>query len=175
MKGDFALMDRIGRGDREAFELLYSKYKSPLANYLYKMAWDSALVEELLQDVFLSVWRAAARFEARAKVSTYLYTLARNAFINESRKRSHRREAEAGVRASSPAEVGPADPERSEQAVRLKAVIERLPEEEREALILAYYNRVPYQQIAEIQGVPVGTAKSRVHRALGRLRQTLKA
>ena len=174
MKDDFELMARIGRGDKEAFEQLYNKFRSPLANFLYKMSWDPALVEELLQDVFLSVWRAASRFEARSKVSTYLYTLARNAFINEARKRSHRRVAEAGVRTPEEAVVESGDPDRPEQRVRVRALIESLPEEEREALILAYYNGLPYQQIAEIQGVPVGTIKSRVHRALGRLRQTLK-
>ena len=56
----------------------------------------------------------------------------------------------------------------------MKEAIEGLPQEEREALVLAYYNALPYNEIAEIQDVPVGTIKSRVHRALGRLREVLK-
>lgn len=173
-RDDFALMEAIGRGDRDAFEALYTKYKGPVGNFLYKMSWDSALSEELLQEVFLSIWRTAARYEARAKVSTYLFTLARNAFINTSRKGSHRREAEGAARKRETAPLDEADPDRGELSGRVKAAIEALPEDEREALVLAYYNGLPYQEIAEIQAVPVGTIKSRVHRALGRLRDVLK-
>lgn len=172
-RDDFELMAAIGRGDGDAFEALYTKYKGPVANFLYKMSWDAALSEELLQEVFLSIWRTAARFEARAKVSTYLFTLARNAFINASRKGANRREAEGAVQKRETAPLDEADPDREHASARVKAAIEALPEDEREALVLAYYNSLPYHEIAEIQGIPVGTVKSRVHRALGRLRDVL--
>lgn len=173
---EFELMQRIGRGDTAAFRTLYERYQGPLTNFLHKMSWDTGLAEELLQEVFLSVWRTAARFESRAKVSTYLYTLARNAFINASRKGAHRRIAEAAVGAEGDrADESGADPDRDPERAKVRAAVDALPPEERETLVLAFYNGVPYPQVAEILGVPVGTVKSRVHRALGRLRERFKA
>lgn len=165
-------MRRVGAGDAAAFERLYERYRTPLANFLYKMSWDRALAEELLQDVFMSLWRTAARFEARSAVSTYLYTMARNAYLNDARKRKHRREAEqAPERAAGAGPEEAIDPDRADQVTKLKSALEELPDDEREALVLAHYNGMPYQQIAEVQGVPVGTVKSRVHRALQRLKE----
>jgi RNA polymerase sigma-70 factor (ECF subfamily) len=170
VEDEIEMMARIGRGDRAAFEELYRRYRSPLGRFLYRLCWDAPLCEELLQEVFLGVWRAAARFEGRSRVSTYLYTLARNAWLNAAERRTHRREAEAAVGQARPEGV---EPTGGEDAERARAALSGLPVEEREALVLAYYQALPYPEIARIQGVPVGTIKSRVHRALARLRERL--
>lgn len=169
---DLELLRRVAAGDAAAFEQLYERHKTPLANFLFRMSWDRARAEELLQDVFMNLWRTASRFEARSAVSTYLYTMARNAYLNDARKSRHRKEAEkAPDRAAAPEDE--VDPDRAEQAAKVKAALEELPEDEREAVVLAHYQGMPYQQIAEVQGVPIGTVKSRVHRGLQRLKEKL--
>lgn len=165
------LMLRAKAGDAPAFEELYRLFQKPVANYLYRLCWNRQIVDDLVQEVFLRLWRAAPGYEPTAKVSTYIFRIAHNLWINESMKRKE----QAIEEADPSAEHDPASGlERAEIQAAVKKAIEALPEGERECLVLSEYNGFKYAQISEILGIPVGTVKSRIFSAVQRLRESLK-
>ena len=85
---DAVLMLRVKRGDLEAFEALVEKYKQPIVNLMFRMLHDLEEAEDLAQNVFLRVYQSANRYEAKAKFSTWLFTIARHLCLNEIRRRS---------------------------------------------------------------------------------------
>lgn len=165
------LMLRIKGGDRPAFEELYGLYQKPLVNYLYRLCWNRSLAEDLLQEAFLRLWRAAPNYEPTAKVSTYIFRIAHNLFLNEAARRREKtlEGADEEIR-SNPA----SDLSRREVRTAVKRAIEALPEGERECLLLSEYQGFKYAEIAEVLGIPVGTVKSRMFSAVRRLRESLK-
>src|SRR5687768_3667490 len=84
----FALMARLAAGDSSALEGLYERWGGPVLSFVERMCGDRATAEDLLQEVFVRVWRAAPRYEPTAKFSTWLFQVARNATLNELEKRS---------------------------------------------------------------------------------------
>src|SRR5438093_7026086 len=85
---DAALMLRVRRGDRDAFESLVQKYKQPVMNLVYRTLRDATEAEDLAQHVFLQVFKSAHRYEVTAKFSTWIFTIDRNLCLNEIRRRS---------------------------------------------------------------------------------------
>lgn len=164
------LMLSVRAGSRDAFEELYQLYQKPLANYLHRLSRNPQRVDDLLQEIFLRVWKAAPRYQPRAKVSTWIFQIAHNLWINDSLKRR-----EQGLDDRDPAHSSAPEEnlEREELRGRVRAALEAIPEGEREVLILAEYNGLRYEQISEILSIPVGTVKSRVFHATRRLRELL--
>lgn len=165
------LMLRVKEGDAAAFEELYGLFKRPLANFLYRLCWNRQLVDDLMQDVFLRLWRAAPNYEPTAKVSTYVFRIAHNLWINEGMKR--REQAIQDLERSGDMDPGE-DLVRGETQAAVKKAIDELPDGERECLVLSEYNGLKYAEISEILGIPVGTVKSRIFSAVQRLREKLK-
>ncbi len=165
------LMLRVKGGDRSAFEELYRLYQKPLVNYLYRLCWNRALAEDLLQEAFLRVWKAAPNYAPTAKVSTYIFRIAHNLFINEASRR--REKALEGVDQELRSEPA-SDLARREVVSAVKKAIEALPDGEREVLLLSEYQGFKYAEIAEILGIPVGTVKSRMFSAVQRLKEALR-
>ena len=89
-QADFRRMERLAEGDPTALEELYHRWAKPLLNFLYGMCSDRALAEDLLQEVFVKVWRAAPRYRPIAKFSTWMFQIARNHWLNEREKRMRR-------------------------------------------------------------------------------------
>jgi RNA polymerase sigma-70 factor, ECF subfamily len=165
------LMLRAKTGDASAFAELYSLFKKPLANFLYRLCWNRQIVDDLMQEVFLRVWRAAPTYEPTAKVSTYLFRVAHNLWINEGMKR--REQAVDAVERA--ADLDPSEGlQRGEVQAAVQKAIDELPPGERECLVLSEYNGMKYADIADILGIPVGTVKSRIFSAVQRLREKLK-
>jgi RNA polymerase sigma-70 factor (ECF subfamily) len=165
------LMLRVKAGDQAAFAELYSLYQRPLVNYLYRLSFNRSLSEDLLQETFLRIWKAAATYEPTAKVSTYVFRIAHNLFLNESAKRREKalEGADNEMRADPASDLG-----RREVQSAVKKAIEELPDGEREVLLLSEYNGFKYAEISEILGIPVGTVKSRMFSAVQRLREALR-
>jgi RNA polymerase sigma-70 factor (ECF subfamily) len=165
------LMLLVKGGDRAAFEELYRLYEKPLTNYLFRLCGNRARAEDLLQDAFLRLWKAAPTYEPAAKVSTYIFRIAHNLFLNDAARRRERtlESMEAETR-SDPA----SDLNRREVQSAVQRAVEALPEGEREVLLLSEYNGFKYAEIAEILGIPVGTVKSRMFSAVQRLKEALK-
>ena len=165
------LMLRVKVGDQAAFAELYGLYQKPLVNYLFRLCFNRSLSEDLLQETFLRIWKAAATYEPTAKVSTYVFRIAHNLFLNEAAKRREMalEGADNEMRADPASDLG-----RREIQGAVKKAIEGLPDGEREVLLLSEYNGFKYAEISEILSIPVGTVKSRMFSAMQRLREALK-
>ncbi len=178
-------MARLARGEEAALADLYRRWSRPLANFLFGMCADRALSEDLVQEVFVRVWRAAPRYEPTAKFSTWLFHVARNHWLNEREKRMHRVRTvpleRTGPDGDEPTidapDRGAPTPERSaldrELGARIGDAVSRLPEKLRETWMLAVPQGLAYPEVAEVLGVPVGTVKSRMFQAMRLLREDL--
>lgn len=179
---DEALMLHYRDGDAQAFEVLYARHKGPLYRYLRRQCENVAHAEELFQDVWMKLIGARARYEARAKFTTYLYHLAHNRLID------HYRRAKTGIPISYDDDADESlieqvpdtevrEPEheldRRRLGKRLLEHIAALPQAQREAFLLREEGDLSLAEIAAVTGVNVETAKSRLRYALARLRRDL--
>jgi RNA polymerase sigma-70 factor (ECF subfamily) len=170
---DRALLQAIAHGETQALEKLYAQHGLSLLNYLMGMLRDAALAEEVLQNVMLSVWKAAGNFRGESKVRTWLIAIARNHAINSRRKRAlHAVELHEEERdhKTGPMEAVIRDSERDQ----VRAAIRMLPEEQQETLELVFYHGLSGAEAAAVLGVSEGTIKSRLHRAKAHLKELLQ-
>ncbi len=158
MISDEALMLEFQGRSREAFEQLFARYRGPLYGYFRRRLNGDRRAEDLTQDTFLAVIRAAAHYEARALVRTYLFAIAMNLVAAERRKRF--RDSPQGQPSPEPATTGGPD-----SAMWVRQALEKLDESEREILMLREYEQLSYAEIAELLKVPVNTVRSRLFRA----------
>jgi RNA polymerase sigma-70 factor (ECF subfamily) len=165
------LMRRVAGGDENAFARLYESYRVPVANLLYRLCFDKARVDDLLQEVFLRLWRAAPGFRGDARVSTYLFRIAYNVWMNDQRKKRP-------VSVPDPEAAGTDDPAaqvaRSERLRTVQEALRSLAENDRVILILREYNGLSNEEISEALGIPLGTVKSRLFHALRHLGERLR-
>lgn len=179
---DEELMLRYGSGDAAAFDLLYTRHRGGVFRYLLRQSGSRAAAEELLQDIWLNLIQARARYTVEAKFTTWLYTLAHNRLIDHFR----RHQGPQLVSLDGDGEDGslelPAQstvqPERRaqarEQAARLLWLVEALPAAQREAFLLHEEGGLSLEQIAAITGAGRETVKSRLRYALDKLREGMK-
>jgi RNA polymerase sigma-70 factor, ECF subfamily len=163
---DDSLMRAIAADDEAALAELISRHREKLANY-FRRSGVTSEYEDLVQEVFVKAWNARQRWQPTAKVTTWLYTLARNALIDRVRRGNRLRVLHDEVRAESPAETPASDPAVADADAALAA----LTEDFRGAVVLVVCQGLKYREAAEVLGVPEGTVKSRVHEGLQRLRQ----
>ncbi len=170
MRSDEALVEAIRDGDHEAFGLLYERYATRLFSYLLRQLGDRAAAEDLLQEVFLEVLESRS-FELRpGRFGGWLFTVAKNRVLSRARdgQRQDRRLGELA------AEAAPGPTSSAEHRDVLRA-LEHLSEPQQDVLLLKAVGGFSYREIAEIQSVPEGTAKSRLHFAIKALRELLGA
>jgi RNA polymerase sigma-70 factor (ECF subfamily) len=150
----------------EALQRLLDGYEQKVFRMAAVMLRDRALAEEVTQDIFLNVWRVLPRYDGRAAVSTWLYTIARNACLSAVRRQRYRRVTSLDDIAE-PSSV----PAQSVDSDLLRCVA-RLPEVERQVVTLFYWEDRSVVDVAAALGMPEGTVKSHLHRArqaLGRM------
>jgi RNA polymerase sigma-70 factor (ECF subfamily) len=176
---DEAVIRRIAGGDHGALGALYDLHGRTVYTLALRIVGDPAEAEEVVQDVFLQVWRAAARYDqGRASVAGWLLMMARSRAIDRVRARQAR---PTGVAAGEFALAGLADGATgqearvisSQAAEQLKAALQDLPASMRAAIELAYYDGLTQSAIAERLGEPLGTVKTRMRTALQKLRSAL--
>ena len=188
---DEELLASYQQGDVGAFERLLRRHRGPLFTFLVRMLGDREKAEDLAQEAFLRLVRGAAQWQQRAKFKTWLYTIARNLCVDQSRRDKFRRtdSLDAPAAGADGLEDGPAlveqiagagaAPDRAAESARLRPVLTRalasLPEEQREVFILREQAGVPFKEIAEMVGVNENTVKSRMRYALEGLRKQLEA
>lgn len=171
---DRQLLRRVAQGDEGALSVLYQRHSGPLYNYLLRLIHEPAFAEDLLQEVFVTVWQGAGRFRGRSKVTTWLFRIAHNRAVSWLRHR--KRELTLDKVADFPAEDSPAERMMGRwRAEQIQAALDQLSPKHRAVLELAFYHELSYQDIAEIVGCPVGTVKSRVSYARRSLQEALDA
>ena len=168
MISDEALMLEFQGGSREAFEELFARYRAPLYGFFRRRLQSNGRAEDLMQETFLAVIRAASQYEPRALVRTYLYAIALKLLAAERRK-GDRNAASAGA-GSEPSAGNPAD-----TALWVREAIGRLDAAEREILMLREYEQLAYSEIADLLRIPVNTVRSRLFRSRMALKGFLEA
>ena len=172
---DEAVVALTARSDEVALAELYDRYGRAAYGLAFRVLRDDALAEDAVQEAFLAVWRGAARFiPERAKASTWIMTLVHRRAVDLVRREERRRadplpelELESGE--PSAADIVWLRLERE----RVQAALRQLPDQQREAIELAYYGGFTQSELAERLGVPLGTIKSRMFTGLSRLRELL--
>ena len=168
---DAAAVRRVAAGDAEALRELYDRYGRVVYSFAYRIVGDAGLAEECTQDVFVTLWRRADRYDPeRAKVTTWLFVVARNRAIELVRARARRATPEPDVdvpgTAPDPAELVAA----ADTAQRVAEAMAELPETQLDVLRLSFFDGLSHAEIAELIGIPLGTVKGRMRLALERLR-----
>ena len=173
---DVELLKAVARGDEEALAHLYDNYRVILFGLLVRILNSREEAEDVLQEVFLQVWRRAGDFdETRGKPFTWLVTLARSRGIDRLRSLGARdRVAQASAREESEEVSDPAsDTFRSEQRALVSSALAQLPEEQKRPLVLAYFEGLTQSEIATTLGAPLGTVKTRMRAGMIKLRESL--
>ncbi|HZG36092.1 MAG TPA: sigma-70 family RNA polymerase sigma factor [Gaiellaceae bacterium] len=171
---DEALLGLVARGRENALAELYDRLGGAAYGLAYRVLRDETLAQDAVQDAFLALWRTAADFvPERARASTWLLTLVHRRAVDVVR-REQRRRTEPLESAPEPQTESAADDAwlRLER-VRVQEALRQLPDQQREALELAYYGGYTQSELAERLGEPLGTIKSRMFTGLTRLRQLL--
>jgi RNA polymerase sigma-70 factor, ECF subfamily len=159
---DAGLLRRVGAGDRAALKTLYDRHSDALFHFIRSRLRDPFEAGDVMQDVFLELWRAAGRFEGRSAAKTWIFGIARNKAIDRMRRGQRMVVAEPDEATPDDAPNPEAVAEAASDAARVRECIGRLSDTHRSAIHLAFYSELPYAEIAEIEGVPVGTVKTRI-------------
>jgi RNA polymerase sigma-70 factor (ECF subfamily) len=173
---DAALLARVVDRDERAVEELYARYAGPLYSLAYQVTRAERFAQDVVQEVFVAVWRDAARFDpSRGAVGPWLFSLARHKAIDLVRREQNVRRRTADV----DLELREADDDVDAEAWagirrdRVRAAVGELSPLQREALELAFFQGLTHVEVAEALGIPLGTAKTRIRSALLRLRDIL--
>lgn len=172
---------RIARGlrnrDESALAELHRDHGRAVMNYLVRTTGDAATAEDLHQEIFLEVWRRGPQYDPRrAALSTWVMLIARSRTIDHLRKRipEPRDPSDPVAGAVFDREDPSAAPDAAIEGWRIAALLDRLPEDEAELLRMRFHDELSQTEIAERTGVPLGTVKTRMIRALRRLRTMIE-
>jgi RNA polymerase sigma-70 factor (ECF subfamily) len=177
--GDQELIAAVVRGDERALAALYDQFSALVLAIALRITGDRVVAEEVLQDVFLAVWRTAGGFRPGGSVAAWMIGIARHRAIDATRSRRFRaalreQSLEPGMELATSGTTEE-QVERRLTTVRVRAAIERLAPAQREALELAYYGGLSQGEIARQMGAPIGTTKTRLRLGLLHLRRELDA
>ena len=167
---DANLLDRIARGDFPAFQLFHQRHVRRVAGYARQLSRDAALAEDIVQEVFLTVWTRATTFRPeRGAAAGWLYTLTRNRLIDHWRKA----ESSSETRSLDDVHLSGENGDR-ELALAVRQALAILDTGPRRAIEMAYYGGLSYQEAARRLDLPEGTLKSRIRAGLRALRGLLE-
>jgi RNA polymerase sigma-70 factor (ECF subfamily) len=183
---DADIMLRVKAGDESAFDYLVQKYRRPLVSFMYRMARNATVAEDLAQEVFLRVYRSRESYEASAKFTTWLYRIATNLAVNHARDTRHERpevtvsldepDDDTGTTFELPDANLTAEQAmvRRERLLAIRSKVEALPEQQRLAVVMHKYQQMDYKQIADVLKKSESATKSLLFRAYETLREQLK-
>jgi RNA polymerase sigma-70 factor (ECF subfamily) len=173
---DEALLVRIAAGDERALAELHARYASVVFGFVMARTPDRGIAEEISADVWLGCWRSALAFRRDSRVLTWLLGIAKRQIYVHTRRKGLLQVPLEDLECAIPADDGdPADLVASaEGAGALLTVLRALPAELAEVVRLAWVHELPYAEIAELEGIPPGTVKSRVSRARLLVREELR-
>lgn len=185
-EADEDLMVRYQQGEVRAFEILLGRHRKSVFNFILRYVGDKETAEDLLQETFMRVIKGADAYKRQAKFTTWLYTIARNLCVDQTRRRKHRKHASLDAPMAADDDSGtlldviPSGEMASDRKSvnkqlyqRLQGAIGALSEEQREVFLMREFLDMPFKQIADVVGVPENTVKSRMRYALEKLRLDL--
>ena len=171
---DWSLLERVVRKDESALSALYDRYSGLVFSEAKRILRDTGAAEEILQDLFFQVWRTAERFDAaRGSLAGWLLVAARNRAISRLRRNTGKTEDldENGVSLRVDLESVAAQ---NVLLNKVRTVMGSLPEGQRQAVELAYFEGMSHTEIADKTGQPLGTVKTRIRSAMETLKQVLR-
>jgi RNA polymerase sigma-70 factor, ECF subfamily len=172
---DEILIERIAAGNKLAMQALFARHRTSVYRWLLRFVSNETLAEDLLSEVFLDVWRQAARFECRSSVSTWLLSIARHNALSARRRRT---EAELDEKIQATVADPADDPEvalgEKDRDELLRRALTRLSPEHRQVIDLVYYHEKSVDEVAQILDVPPATVKTRVFYARKKLAELVK-
>lgn len=186
---DTKLLKRYAAGDQEAFQELMDRYRDSVYAFLRRFLNRSDLIEDVFQETFLQLFVSRDTFDISRPLRPWLFTIAANKAKDALRRMQRSEVTQLGnmfdsdestiddvVNALDHDERMPYDDLiRDERAASVKRVISRMPAKLREIIVLAYFHKFPYAEIAQMLDIPIGTVKSRLHTAVGRFAEDWEA
>ncbi len=186
---DGELLTRYTEGEEAAFREIVSRYKNGLYAFLRMFLNRRELVEDVFQETFLQLFTSKDSFDTDRPLRPWLFTIAANKAKDALRKWQRKNAIPIGTMTdsedlsfddilnsvTSDSTMPYEELQKDETALRVRRIISDMPENLREILIFAYFNRFSYKQMAEILSIPIGTVKSRLHTAVGRFAKEWKA
>ena len=167
----------VRRGDAEAFAVLYDRHSRAAYSLAYRMMGERQAAEDLVQEAFLKVWRAAGSYRAeRASVRTWILSIVHNRGIDQLRSTASRRRMQEKVEASAPRSQPSeafAQSWRNSQREQVREALKTLPPEQLKILELAYFSGYTHVEIAGLLELPLGTVKGRMRLGLKKMRSLL--
>ena len=180
LKAEIDLLQKVGQGDRRSFEALYDRFSGVLFSTAYRVLNNREAAEDVLQDVFIQIWEKAALYDpARGKPMTWAITLTRNKSIDRLRSTQRRNRLQNDLLHESET-VEQFDDRSSFDALSsvetggmVRAAIQKLSKDQREAIELAFFSSLTQTEISERLGEPLGTVKARIRRGMMKLKDLL--
>jgi RNA polymerase sigma-70 factor (ECF subfamily) len=162
---DKELLQRVSHGDKAAMRILYDEYAPNLRRFITRWIANENDASDILHDTMLEIWRKADRFQGRSSVKSWMFSIARNKAIDRNRKgaRTVLAEPDENIADESPQPDDIVDA--FQDAKRVRACIEKLSAVHKAAIHLAFFEGLTYPEIAQIEGCPVGTVKTRIMHA----------
>ena len=158
----------VAAGDRSAFEKLVTKYQKTVINTAFRYTGNPAVAEDLAQDVFIRMYRAASAYRPEARFRTWLFTIVRNVCSNY-RQRQGKEDQQVDPSVDPSYSIGPHNPEedliQSEKKKKVRDAVRALPESLRLPLILHQFNHMTYDEIGKVMDISLAAVKIRIHRA----------
>jgi RNA polymerase sigma-70 factor (ECF subfamily) len=188
-QSDAELLARYAAGEEAAFRTIVNRYKNSLYVFLRHFLSRQDLIDDVFQETFLQLFTSRESYDTTRPLRPWLFTIAANKAKDALRKQQRKAATPIGTIAE-PEEMSFDDVlntltsdstrpyeelEKGETALRVRQIIANMPENLREILILAYFNKFSYKQMAQILSIPIGTVKSRLHTAVGRFAREWKA
>lgn len=188
-QSDAELLARYATGEEAAFREIVSRYKDGLYAFLRQFFNQQDLVDDVFQETFMQLYTSRESFDTSRPLRPWLFTIAANKAKDALRKQQRTAATAIGAIAeaqemsfddvlntlTSDTTVPSDELERDETALGVRKIVASMPENLREILILAYFNKFSYKQMAQILSIPIGTVKSRLHTAVGRFAKEWKA
>jgi RNA polymerase sigma factor (sigma-70 family) len=176
---DGELVELVAQKDAGALEALYERYGRPAYSLARRILTEETLAQDVVQEVFLSLWRDARRFDAgRGTVATYLLSMTHHRAVDVVRREENLRRwrtSDEGLELEADPKVRVEDEVlTSERRAEVRSVLQELPAAQREALLLAYFGGYTQREVAALVGVPLGTVKTRMAAGMRKMKAALR-
>jgi RNA polymerase sigma-70 factor (ECF subfamily) len=176
MTTDETLLALIGKGDKEAMRILFVRHQVRVFRFLLRIVKNEDTAQDLLNEVFIDVWRGAARFEARSQVTTWILGIARFKALSALRRRPFEAlDDEVAESIEAPGDNPEAAMQKADRSAVLQTCLRQLSIAHRQVIDLVYYHEQSIEDIARIVGVPENTVKTRVFHARKRIGELMAA